>query len=70
LKRRLSVLLALAMMFGATAAVTAPASALPPGNNGNHIGEYSHAQYMGNHTGAGSGMGKYDNEGLYRRGLK
>lgn len=54
------------MMFGATAAVAGSASALPPGNNGNHYGEYSNTN-NGNHTGAGSGMGKYDNK---RRGLR
>jgi hypothetical protein len=66
LKRRLAVLLALAMMFGATAAVAGSASAVPSGNNGNHYGEYSNTN-NGNHTGAGSGLGKYDNK---RRGLR
>ena len=66
LKKRLAVLLALAMMFGATAALSGPASALPPGNNGNHCGEYSNTN-NGNHVGAGAGMGKYDNK---RRGLR
>ncbi len=59
-------MLALAMMFGAAAALSGPASALPPGNNGNHYGEYSH-ENNGEHVGAGSGLGKYDN---IRRGLR
>jgi hypothetical protein len=54
------------MMFSATAALAGPASALPPGNNGNHCGEYSNTN-NGNHVGAGSGLGKYDNK---RRGLR
>jgi hypothetical protein len=66
LKRRLAVLLALAMMFGATAAVAGSASAVPSGNNGNYYGEYSNTN-NGNHTGAGFGLGKYDNK---RRGLR
>jgi hypothetical protein len=67
LKRRLSVLLVLAMMFGATAALVGPASATPSGIvNGNHYGEYSHAN-NGNHVGTGTGMGKYENQ---RRGLR
>jgi hypothetical protein len=53
------------MMFGATAAVAGSASAVPSGN-GNHYGEYSNTN-NGNHTGAGSGLGKYDNK---RRGLR
>jgi hypothetical protein len=66
-KKRLLALLATAMMLSAT--VAAPASALPPGNNGYHNGEYSHAN-NGEQIGAGVGMGKYDNQGLYRRGLR
>jgi hypothetical protein len=66
LKKRLAVLLALAMIFSATAVAAGPASALPPGNNGNHYGEYSNTN-NGNHVGAGSGLGKYDNK---RRGLR
>jgi len=66
LKKRLAVLLALAMIFSATAVVAGPASALPPGNNSNHYGEYSNTN-NGNHVGAGSGLGKYDNK---RRGLR
>jgi hypothetical protein len=66
LKRRLAVILASAMMFGATAALSGPASALPPGNNGNHYGEYSNTN-NGNHVGAGSGLGMVDNQ---RRGLR
>ena len=62
-------MLALAIMFGATAVVTGPASALPPGSNGNHYGEYSHND-NGEHVGAEAGMGKYENVGLYRRGLR
>ena len=59
------------MMFGATAALAGPASALPPGNNRNHYGEYSpYLQDNGRHIGAGSGLGQFENEGLYRRGLK
>jgi hypothetical protein len=54
------------MMLSAT--VAGPAAAIiPPGNNGNHYGEYSHAN-NGQHIGAG--MGQFNNEGLYRRGLK
>jgi len=70
LKKRLLVLLALAMMLSAT--VAGPASAIiPPGNNGNHYGECSpYLQDSGKHIGAGAGMGQFDNEGLYRRGLK
>ena len=67
MKRRLSVLLALVMMFSATAFVTGPASALPSGNNGNQFGDYRNLQDNGNHFGAGAGMGKYDN---VRRGLR
>ena len=54
------------MIFSATAVVAGPASALPPGNNSNHYGEYSNTN-NGNHVGAGSGLGKYDNK---RRGLR
>ena len=65
MKKRLSVLLALIMMFSAT--VVGPASASPDGNNGNHFGDYRNLQDNGNHFGAGAGMGKYDN---MRRGLR
>ena len=69
MKKRFVVLLATAMMLSAT--VAGPASALPPGNNGNHYGEYSpYLEDNGRHIGAGAGMGQFDNEGLYRRGLK
>jgi hypothetical protein len=54
------------MMFATTAALSGPAAALPPGDNGNHDDKYSHAN-NGNHTGAGARMGKYDNQ---RRGLR
>ena len=67
MKRRLSVLLALVMMFSATAVLASPASALPQGNNGNHFGDYRDLQDNGNHVGAGAGMGKFDN---IRRGLR
>jgi hypothetical protein len=66
LKRRLVASLVLAMMFATTAALSGPAAALPPGDNGNHDDKYSHAN-NGNHTGAGARMGKYDNQ---RRGLR
>jgi hypothetical protein len=70
LKRRLSVLLLLAMMFGATAALAGPASAVPSGYvNGNHSGDYRNPD-NGEHVGAGVGGGKYENIGLYRRGLR
>ena len=65
MKKRLSVLLALIMMFSAT--VVGPVSANPDGNNGNHFGDYRNLQDNGNHVGAGAGMGKYDN---MRRGLR
>ncbi len=67
MKKSLSLLLALAMMFGAMAAVAGSASALPPGNNGNHYGDYRNLQDNGEHVGAGVGAGKYDNN---RRGLR
>ena len=67
MKRRLSVLLALAVMFGATAVIAGPTSATPSGFvNGNHCGEYSNTN-NGNHVGAGTGLGKYNNQ---RRGLR
>lgn len=73
MKRRLSVLLALAMMFGATAAVAGPASGDPQGNNGHHyaVGDVPHEDF-GKHNGAGAGAGKYSNESEYapRRGLR
>jgi hypothetical protein len=70
LKRRLSVLLALVMMFSATAALAGPASAAPSGFvNGNHYGD-SRNPDNGEHVGAGVGAGQYDNVGLYRRGLR
>ncbi len=55
------------MMFGATAALSGPASALPPGNNGNHYGDYRNLQDNGEHVGAGTGLGQVDNN---RRGLR
>jgi hypothetical protein len=68
LKRRLSILLATAMMLSFTVVATGPASALPPGNNGNHYGEHSpDNKNNGHHNGAGAGMGKFNNE---RRGLR
>ena len=67
MKRRLSVLLALIMMFSATTILAGPAAALPPGNNGYHFGDYRNLQDNGNHVGAGAGMGKYDS---IRRGLR
>ena len=68
LKRRLSVLLATAMMLSFTVVATGPASALPPGNNGNHFGEHSPDNMnKGHHNGAGAGMGAVNNE---RRGLR
>ena len=60
-------MLALAMMLGATAVLSGSASALPPGNNGNHYGDYRNLQDNGEHVGAGSGLGKYDS---IRRGLR
>jgi len=67
LKKSLSVLLALAMMFGATAALAGPASATPSGFvNGNHYGDYRNED-NGEHVGAGVGLGKVDNN---RRGLR
>src|SRR5918998_6827956 len=63
LKRRLSVLLATAMMLSFTVVATGPASALPPGNNGNHFGEHSPDNTnKGHHNGAGAGMGAVNNE--------
>jgi hypothetical protein len=51
-----------------TVVATGPASALPPGNNGNHYGEHSpDNKNNGHHNGAGAGMGKFNNE---RRGLR
>ena len=67
MKRRLSVLLALVMMFSATAVLAGSTSALPLGNNGDHFGDYRNLQDNGKHVGAGAGMGKYDN---MRRGLR
>ena len=67
MKRRLSILLALLMMFSATAILAGPTSAFPQSNNGNHFGDYRNLQDNGNHVGAGAGMGKYDN---MRRGLR
>ena len=66
LKRRLSVLLATALMLSATVVASGPASALPPGNNGNHFGDYAHTD-NGKHNGAGAGLGMFNNE---RRGLR
>jgi len=66
-KRKLSVLLALAMMFGATALVAGPASATPSGIvKGNHYGDYSNPD-NGQHVGAGVGGGRYES---IRRGLR
>jgi hypothetical protein len=69
LKKRLSVLLALIMMFCAT--VAGPASASPDGNNGNHCGDIAHED-NGMHIGVGAGLGKFQNLGLFpeRRGLR
>jgi len=69
LKRRLLVSLVVAMMLSAT--VAGPVSALPPDNNGNHYGNYTHPN-SGMHIGAGSGLGKDNNLGLdpERRGLR
>jgi len=54
-------------MFGATAVIAGPTSATPSGFvNGNHCGEYSNTN-NGNHVGAGTGLGKYNNQ---RRGLR
>ncbi len=69
LKRRLSVLLAAAMMLSTTVAVAGPALAIPQGNNGNHYGDIQHEDNR-KHIGAGAGAGKYSNFGLYRRGLR
>ncbi|HSK84920.1 MAG TPA: hypothetical protein VK902_16195 [Rubrobacter sp.] len=70
MKRRLSVLLALVMMLCATAVVAGPASATSSGIvNGNHYGDHRSPD-NGEHVGAGVGAGKYDNVGLYRRGLR
>ena len=70
MKRRLSVLLALVMMFSATAVLAGPASATASGIvNGNHYGDYRNPD-NGEHVGDGIGAGKYDNVGLYRRGLR
>jgi hypothetical protein len=66
LKRRLSVLLATALMLSATVVVTSPASALPYSNNGNHYGHVNGNN--GKHIGAGVGGGKDYN--LERRGLR
>ncbi len=71
MKRRLSVLLVLAILSSATGVVAGPAAALPQGNSGHHYGEYSPLhEDNGKHIGAGVGAGKYSNEGLYRRGLR
>lgn len=69
MKRRLSVLLALVMMFSAT--VAGPVSASPSGNNGNHNGDMAHED-NGMHIGVGGGLGKNQNLGLFpeRRGLR
>ena len=67
MKKRLSILLALVMMFSARAVLAGPTSALPLGNNGDHFGDYRNLQDNGNHVGAEAGMGKYDN---VRRGLR
>ena len=69
MKRRLLVSLVLAMMLGAT--VAGPASAMPDGNNGNHDADIAHED-SGMHIGAGAGLGKNQNLGLYpeRRGLR
>lgn len=69
MRRRLSVSLTAAMMLSMTVFVAAPAAALPDGNNGNHYGDSLHVD-NGNHYGKGAGMGKYFNEGQYRRGLR
>jgi hypothetical protein len=70
LKRRLAVLLALAMMFGATAALSGPASAAPLSFvKGNHYGDYRNPD-NGEHIGAGVGAGQANNMGLERRGLR
>jgi hypothetical protein len=67
LKKRLSVLLALVMIFCATAVLAGPASATPSGVvKGNHHGDYRNPD-NGEHVGAGVGAGKYDNN---RRGLR
>jgi hypothetical protein len=65
LKRRLSVLLATALMLSATVVVTSPASALSYSNNGNH---YGYVNGNGKHIGDGVGGGKEYN--LERRGLR
>jgi hypothetical protein len=66
LKKRLLVLLALAMMLSAT--VAGPASAAPSGYvKGNHYGDEKNLQDNGEHIGAGVGAGRVDNN---RRGLK
>ncbi len=63
-------MLALVMMFCATVVVAGPASAAPSGIvNGNHYGDYRNPD-NGEHVGAGVGLGKVDNIGLYRRGLR
>ena len=69
MKRRLSVLLALVMMFSAT--VAGPVSASPDGNNGNQNGDIAHDD-NGMHIGVGAGLGKFQNLGLFpeRRGLR
>ena len=69
MKRRLLVSLVVATMLSAT--VAGPASAVPDGNNGGHRGDIAHVD-SGMHIGAGAGLGKAQNLGLYpeRRGLK
>ncbi len=66
-------MLALALMFGATAVVAGPASGDPQDNNGHHyaVRDGSHAD-SGKHNGEGIGAGKYNNESQYapRRGLR
>lgn len=69
MKKKLLALLALAMMLGAI--VAGPVLASPADSNGNHYGNYAHPN-NGMHIGAGAGLGKDNNLGLYpeRRGLK
>ena len=70
MKKRLAVLLALAMMFSATAVAAGPASAAPSGFvKGNHDGDYRNPD-NGEHVGAGVGAGQANNIGLERRGLR
>jgi hypothetical protein len=64
-------LLALVMMFSATAVVAGPAAATPSGNNGQHKGDYAH-ENSGMRIGHLDGAGKFNNLGLFpeRRGLR